>query len=192
MAAGKKKRAGQRPAPATRLRANKASVERKPASKQARADRSQAGSHLRQLPKVDPFAELPPQPEWVTRDFPEYIQGSHVSGPVSSRRVSYAGGHEIEMITTYAVSIDGHPAPVHMLVDSDGRLWSHLCPYVTFANANELLAHIIEQAPEALTDIHAGHGSAGHGSAGHGSAGHSSAGHVSAGQGRPGHSGGEA
>jgi len=115
---------------------------------------------------VDPFAELPPQPEWVMRDFPEYVEGSHVSGPVSSRRVSYAGGHEIEITTTYAVSIDGQPAPVHMLVDSDGRLWSHLAPYATFANANELIAHIIEQAPEALTDIHAGHDGAGHGSMG--------------------------
>jgi hypothetical protein len=121
------------------------------------------------LPDVDPFAELPPQPEWVVRQFPEYVAGSHVSGPVSTRRVSHAGsrtgGHEIEIITTYSVSVDGQPAPVHLLVDTDGRLWSHLCPYATFANANELIAHLLEHAPEALTGLLVGHGHAGH--AGH-------------------------
>src|SRR6187399_1044516 len=98
MAAGKK-RSVARAAAAARVRTNKASVQRKPASKKARAQRSQAGSHLPALPEVDPFAALPPQPEWVVRDFPQYVEGSHVSGPVSSRRISHAGGHQIEIIT---------------------------------------------------------------------------------------------
>lgn len=145
MAVGKKNRGAQR-AQATRV------------------SKKRKSSNPRELPDVDPFAEMPPQPEWVVREFPEYVEGSHVSGPVSTRRVSYAGGHEIEILTTYSVSIDGQPTPVHLLVDSDGRLWSHLCPYVTFANANELIAHLLAHAPEALTGLHAG-GSAGH--AGH-------------------------
>jgi len=111
---------------------------------------------------VDPFAEMPPQPEWVMRDFPEYVAGSHVSGPVSTRRVAYAGGHEIEIITTYSVNVDGRPTPVGLLVDSDGRLWSHLCPYLTFSNATALIAHLVEHAPEAFTDIHVGHTASGH------------------------------
>jgi hypothetical protein len=179
MAAGKKQRAA-RAAATARVRKKKASVERKPASRKARAQRSQAGSQLPALPELDPFAVLPPQPEWVLRDFPEYVEGSHVSGPVSSRRVSYAGGHEIEIITTYAVSIDGVPTPVHLLADSDGRLWSHLCPYVTFASASELIAHLIEHAPEALTGIHAAHDASSHGSAGHDPSGHGSSQHGSA------------
>jgi hypothetical protein len=150
MAVGKKKRARQ------------AAQE---TGKKARARRGPASGKLRELPDVDPFAEMPPQPEWVVREFPEYVEGSHVSGPVSTRRVSYAGGHEIEILTTYSVRIDGQPAPVHLLVDSDGRVWSHLCPYVTFANANELIAHLLASAPEALTDLPAGHAHAGH--AGH-------------------------
>jgi hypothetical protein len=132
-----------------------------PRAKKARTRRSTSGGNQRELPDLDPFAEMPPQPEWLVREFPEYVEGSHVSGPVSTRRVSYAGGHEIEIITTYTVKIDGQPTPVHLLVDSDGRLWSHLCPYVTFANANELMAHLLAHAPEALTDIHAGHGPGG-------------------------------
>jgi hypothetical protein len=140
MAVGKKKRRKVRPRPA----------------------RAQGGN-LRALPDLDPFAVMPPQPAWVVRDFPEYVQGSHVSGPVSTRRVSHAGGHEIEILTTYSVSIDGRPAPVHLLVDSDGRLWSHLCPYVTFANANELTAHLLAHAPEALSELHAEGGASGHG-----------------------------
>lgn len=150
MAVGKKKRARTAPAPR---------------AKKARARRTEPSSNLYELPDVDPFAEMPPQPEWLVREFPEYVEGSHVSGPVSTRRVSYAAGHEIEIITTYSVKIDGQPTPVHLLVDTDGRLWSHLCPYVTFATANELIAHLLTHAPEALTDLHAGHGSAGH--AGH-------------------------
>ena len=165
MGVGKKK--GAREPATARASTHKARVERKPAAKASRARRAQSGGNLRGLPDLDPFAEMPPQPEWVIRDFPEYVRGSHVSGPVSTRRVSYAGGHEIEIITTYSVSIDGRPTPVHMLVDSDGRLWSHLCPYVTFANANALIAHLVEHAPEALTDIHAGHTSSGHTSSSH-------------------------
>lgn len=130
--------------------------------KKKRASRRARVGNVQEPPDVDPFAEMPPQPEWVVRDFPEYVQGSHVSGPVSTRRVSYAGGHEIEILTTYAVSIDGQPTPVHVLVDSDGRLWSHLCPYVTFANANELIAHLLAHAPEALSGLPAGGSSSAH------------------------------
>jgi hypothetical protein len=153
MAVGKKKRAGQR-AQAASASTKKTSV--------ARAATGKRSGNLRELPDVDPFAELPPQPEWVVREFPEYVEGSHVSGPVSTRRVSYAGGHEIEILTTYAVSIDGQPTPVHLLVDTDGRLWSHLCPYVTFANASELIAHLLTHAPEALTNLQTGGGHGGH------------------------------
>jgi hypothetical protein len=161
MALGKKKR----DAAAARVGKRKTQVEAKAPPRTARARRSRGAGEPRELPELDPFAEMPPQPDWVARDFPAYVQGSHVSGPVSSKRVSYAGGHEIEITTTYSVSIDGVPTPVHLLVDSDGQLWSHLCPYRTFPNANELIAFMIEHVPEALTNIHAGHGATGH--AGH-------------------------
>jgi hypothetical protein len=164
MAVGKKKRASQR-AKVAGVSTGRTSVDREPTAKKARARRAPASGTPRELPDVDPFAEMPPQPEWVVREFPEYVQGSHVSGPVSTRRVSYAGGHEIEIITTYTVTIDGQPTPLHLLVDTDGRLWSHLCPYLTFANANELIAHLLAHAPEALTGLHAGSGSGHH--AGH-------------------------
>jgi len=32
-------------------------------------------------------------------------------------------------------------------VDEEGRLWSHLCPYLTFATATELVLHLIERMP---------------------------------------------
>jgi hypothetical protein len=172
MGVGKKKRTSVREEATARAGTGKTAVERKPATKASRARSAQSAGTLRELPDTDPFAEMPPQPEWVTRDFPEYVEGSHVSGPVSTRRVSYAGGHEIEIITTYSVNIDGRATPVHMLVDTDGRLWSHLCPYATFANASALIAHLVEQAPEALTNIHAGHTASGHTGSGHTASGH--------------------
>ncbi len=108
------------------------------------------------LPELDPFSEHPAPPAWVERDFPSYVAHEHATGPVSSVRVLHVAGHSIEITTTYSVSIDGAPAPVHMLVDTDGQVWSHVCPYRTFPNATELLRYLVEHVPEALTGIAAG------------------------------------
>jgi hypothetical protein len=118
------------------------------------------------LPAIDAFGDASPHPAWVKRDFPSYAAGGHVSGPLASTRVLYAGGHTIEVTTTYSVRIDGQLAPVHMMVDTDGRLWSHLCPYRTFANATELLRYLVEHVPEALTGIELGGHGHEHGHAG--------------------------
>lgn len=141
MAIGKKKRA-------TRPRASAPS-------------RASLSFELRAVPELDPFSGAAEHPDWVKRDFPAYAAAAHATGPVSSTRVLHAGGHEIEITTTYAVRIDGEPAPIHMMVDSDGRVWSHLCPYRTFPNASELLAYVIQHVPEALTNL--GHGGHDHG-----------------------------
>jgi hypothetical protein len=34
-----------------------------------------------------------------------------------------------------------------MMVDEEGRLWSHLCPYLTFASALELVRHLLSRMP---------------------------------------------
>jgi hypothetical protein len=112
-----------------------------------------ASPATRALPKLDPFGEPAPQPAWVEREFPSYAATAHAAGPVSSKRVLWALGRTIEITTTYAVSIDGVNAPVHMLVDTDGNVWSHVCPYRTFANATELVRYLVEHVPEALTEL---------------------------------------
>jgi hypothetical protein len=112
-----------------------------------------AAGAKRALPNVDAFGVAEPQPAWVEREFPSYAGTAHARGPVSSKRVLWALGRTIEITTTYAVSIDGVTAPVHMLVDTDGNVWSHVCPYRTFANATELVRYLVEHVPEALTEL---------------------------------------
>jgi hypothetical protein len=116
--------------------------------------------NLRAIPLIEPFADPPAQPSWVEREFPAYAAAGH-AGAMSSQRVVHVGGHHIEITTTYSVTIDGEPATIHMFVDTDGRLWSHVCPYRTFASAGELIAYVVKHVPEALTGVagaHSGHG----------------------------------
>jgi hypothetical protein len=114
------------------------------------------------LPAFDAFAEAAPHPAWVKRDFPRYAAAGHATDHAASTRILYAGGHSIEITTTYSVSIDGQVVPVHMMVDSDGQLWSHLCPYRTFANATDLLRYLVEHVPDALTGLAVGEHGHGH------------------------------
>lgn len=128
---------------------------------------TRASKPVRPLPTLDPFAEVAPQPAWVEREFPEYAANAHATGPVSSTRVVYAAGHTIEITTTYTVSIDGVNAPVHMMVDTDGNVWSHVCPYRTFANATELVRYLVERVPDALSSLPAGGEHSQHHAGGH-------------------------
>ncbi len=59
-----------------------------------------------------------------------------------------------------------------MMVDEEGRLWSHLCPYLTFATATELVLHLLERMPHlfelAQPAPHGGHGGHDHAAHEHG------------------------
>ena len=105
------------------------------------------------IPSVDPFSEHAAVPDWVRAKHPAYAQHSHATGPVTSTRTIQVGGHDIEVRTTYEVRLDGETLSLNLMVDSDGRLWTHLCPYVTFATAPELVEYILERAPEALIGL---------------------------------------
>jgi hypothetical protein len=89
----------------------------------------------------------------VRRKYPTYAEHAHTEGPVTSSRTIHAGGHEIEVRTTYEVRLDADAIDMNIMVDSDGRLWTHLCPYVTFATAPELVEYVLEHAPEALLGL---------------------------------------
>ncbi|HKU44357.1 MAG TPA: hypothetical protein VJR89_39630 [Polyangiales bacterium] len=110
------------------------------------------------IPVLDPFSEKSAVPDWVRRKYPAYAEHTHTTGPVTSSRTIHAGGHEIEVRTTYEVRLDGQAVALNIMVDSDGRLWTHLCPYATFATAPELVEYVLEHAPEALVGLaHSGH-----------------------------------
>jgi hypothetical protein len=121
------------------------------------------------IPDLDPFADHPAIPAWIRTRHPDYAHPQHVTGPVTTTRSLQVAGHELAIRTSYEVFIDGRALPLHMMVDSDGRLWSHLCPYHTFGTASDLVEYVLEHAPEALvglvttSDPHGGGHGGGHG-----------------------------
>jgi hypothetical protein len=112
--------------------------------------------HWKRLPAIDCVSPEAEHPEWVRKEYGDHVAHAHVDGPVTSTRTLAARGNTIVIKTTYEISIEGKPWPLHMMVDSDGRLWSHLCPYSTFATAPELVSYLLEHAPEALLGLPAG------------------------------------
>ena len=96
--------------------------------------------------EFDPFTPGREHPEWVRKDFPSYVEHQH-ENLVRSERVLEHRGSTITITTVYEVRVDGRLLTLHMMVDEEGRLWSHLCPYLTFATATELVLHLLERMP---------------------------------------------
>jgi hypothetical protein len=82
----------------------------------------------------------------VRKNFPAYVEHQH-ENLVRSDRVLEHRGNTITITTMYEVRVEGRLVTLHMMVDEEGRLWSHLCPYLTFATATELVLHLLERMP---------------------------------------------
>jgi hypothetical protein len=109
------------------------------------------------------------------KDFPSYVEHSHEALARSTRVLEHQG-NTISITTTYEVRVNERLVTLHMMVDEEGRLWSHLCPYLTFATATELVRHLIERMPHLFEPAqpspddddegrHTGHGGHAHHSA---------------------------
>ncbi len=94
----------------------------------------------------DPFTPGREHPEWVRKEFPSYVEHAHEALARSTRVLEHRGS-TITITTTYEVRIDERLLTLHMMVDEEGRLWSHLCPYLTFATAPELVRHLLKRMP---------------------------------------------
>jgi hypothetical protein len=114
----------------------------------------------------DPFTPGREHPEWVRKDFPSYVEHTHEALARSTRVLEHRGS-TITITTTYEVRIDERLLTLHMMVDEEGRLWSHLCPYLTFATATELVSHLLQRMPHLFEpgDEHAHHSAHVHGGA---------------------------
>jgi hypothetical protein len=97
--------------------------------------------------EFDPFTPGLEHPEWVRKEFPTYVEHTHESLARSDRTLEHRG-RTITITTTYEVRVEGRLVTLHMMVDEEGRLWSHLCPYVTFATAPELVRHLLTRMPQ--------------------------------------------
>ncbi len=96
--------------------------------------------------EFDPFKPGSEHPAWVMKDFPSYVEHAHEALARSTRVLEHQG-NTITITTTYEVRVNERLVTLHMMVDEEGRLWSHLCPYLTFATATELVRHLIERMP---------------------------------------------
>ncbi|MGH2899167.1 MAG: hypothetical protein ACRDMZ_10880 [Solirubrobacteraceae bacterium] len=106
------------------------------------------------LETLEPSSTDSVQPGWV-RDLvgPEPPHAQRLSG----LRCGEYRGHEIEIVTTYEISIDGTPVHFHASVGDDGRLRCHESPYAAVPSAIDLVKHLMDLYPDAF-------GGAGHGS----------------------------
>lgn len=96
--------------------------------------------------EFDPFKPGREHPDWVMKKFPTYVEHTHEYLARSTRVLEHRG-NTITITTTYEVRLGDRPITLHMMVDEEGRLWSHLCPYLTFATATELVRYLIERMP---------------------------------------------
>lgn len=125
---------------------------------------AETGAGVYRIPPLefDPFSPGLEHPEWVRQQFPTYVEHEHESLARSVRTLEHQG-RRISITTTYEVRVDGRLITLHIMVDEEGQLWSHLCPYLTFASALELVRHLLTRMPhlfEAAPDHEHTHGGA--------------------------------
>ena len=103
--------------------------------------------------EFDPFTPGREHPEWVRKNFPGYVDYTHDT-LVRSVRTLESHGHTITITTAYEVKVDGRLVTLHMMVDEQGQLWSHLCPYQSFGSAVDLVRHLLERLPHLFEGGH--------------------------------------
>jgi hypothetical protein len=131
-----------------------------------RSGRSAGRQPVVPLP-FDPFTPGQEHPEWVRTSFPAYVQHPHDYLARSVRTLENQG-RTITITTTYEVRVEGQLVTLHMMVDEQGQLWSHLCPYQSFPSAMDLVRHLLRRMPhlfEAPPHDHDAHPAHGHGGA---------------------------
>ncbi|WP_116812182.1 hypothetical protein [Steroidobacter cummioxidans] len=127
---------------------------------------------LAKLPDLSVLARYSPtdpvnsHPSWVRDRFPGYVD-AHAGHEATSVREFSHNGHQIRVITSYRIEVDGQSVRAHLSVDEDGRVYTHATPFVTYGSAVDLMKAIIDGYPESFEGQHSGHGH-GHGGHGHG------------------------
>lgn len=106
-------------------------------------------------------------PEWVKSRFPSYVTPHAGHEATAVREFSHAG-HNVKIITTYRVEVDGQPVRAHLSVDEDGRVYTHATPFVTYASANDLMKAVIDTYPDSFSGQAGRHDGGHHGGAHHG------------------------
>lgn len=110
------------------------------------------------LARYSPTGGAQSHPDWVKEKFPGYIAshgGLHGHEATSVRHLKHKG-HDIKIVTTYRIEVDGKPAGMHLSVDEEGQVYTHATPFVTYASAVDLMKKVMDAYPDAFSDS-AGH-----------------------------------
>ncbi|MDN5934885.1 MAG: hypothetical protein L0H75_01755 [Nitrosospira sp.] len=110
------------------------------------------------LARYSPTGGAQAHPDWVKAKFPTYIEPHDKHGATSVRQLTHKG-HDIKIITTYRIEVDGKPAGMHLSVDKDGQVYTHATPFVTYSSAVDLMKEVMNAYPDAFSasDPGAGH-----------------------------------
>ena len=74
-------------------------------------------------------------------------QPHHPAAMDDVRQAEYRG-HRIEVRTSYAITVDGRPFDIHVVVDNDGRVFYHGLPTRDFPSVIGLVEKAIDQFPD--------------------------------------------
>jgi hypothetical protein len=72
----------------------------------------------------------------------------HRTGAMADVREAEYQGHRIEVRTSYAITVDGRPFDIHIVVDNDGRVFYHGLPTRDFPSVIALVEKAIDQFPD--------------------------------------------
>lgn len=97
----------------------------------------------RPIPSFNPYGKIK-QPEWMEKKFPNLVLHQNHDHPLTSTRTLSYKGHQVEIVTTYEITIDGKKLSTHAAVDKEGKLICHAIPYVSFSSATEMVRSIID------------------------------------------------
>ncbi len=72
----------------------------------------------------------------------------HRTAALADVREAEHRGHRIEVRTSYAITVDGRPFDIHVVVDNEGRVFYHGLPTRDFASVIALVQKAIDQFPD--------------------------------------------
>lgn len=111
------------------------------------------------LKNYSPTEGAQSHPDWIKKKFPGYIEPHGKHEATSVREITH-NGHNVKIITTYRVEVDGKPAGMHLSVDEDGQVYTHATPFVTYSSAVDLMKEVMDAYPDAFSgsgSSHQGH-----------------------------------
>jgi len=118
----------------------------------------------------DPEDPDPHHPEPHHPGYPVNPHGAH-GHVITALREDEHLGCRIRIKTTYEITINDRPYSGHLMLDNDGNVYTHACPYTKFGSAMDLVKRLISLYPESFAPGHAhGEPGDGHGHGAHGSA----------------------